>query len=54
MAKDEDYHDYFEKEELLGWREEKVAELWDDDDMIYFDLTDEEKADAIKEELNGN
>ena len=51
MAKDEDYYDYFEKEEILGWGEEKISELWDDD-MVYFELTDEEKADAIREELN--
>ena len=52
MAKKDDFLDYFDDDELETWEEEVIEELWDDEYGEFYELTDEEKADAIRSKLN--
>jgi hypothetical protein len=52
MAKKDDFLDYFDDYELEAWGEEVIEELWDDEYGEFYELTDEEKADAIRSKLN--
>ena len=51
MPKKEEYHDYFDDEELENW-EEEIDALWEDDYGEFCDLTNEEKADEIIRRIN--
>ena len=52
MAKKDDFLDYFDDDEQETWGEEEIEELWDDEYGEFYELTDEEKADAIRSKLN--
>jgi hypothetical protein len=47
MLKKEEYHDYFEDEELEKW-EEEIEELWEDYYGEFCEITNEEKAEEIR------